>query len=105
MATQSDTGVKHSELVWSSDVGQLIERGGVPERVERKTDAVAGEYHVAGEDDVAVQERTVNELTDAVEVNGDSGDEGSSSISPSVVAAFLSLRRACGWFSIAQCAV
>ena len=36
----------------------------------------------------------------------DSGDEGSSSISPSVVAAaFLSLRRACGRCSIAQCSV
>ena len=53
----------------------LVEAGGFPDRVEVQADGVARGHNSTGNDVIAVHQGAGNRLTDAVDVDGGSGDE------------------------------
>ena len=56
-------------------VEPLVEAGGFPDGIEVQADGVAGGHNSTGNDVVAVHQGAGNGLTDAVDVDGGSGDE------------------------------
>jgi len=72
----ADQEVEHHQLVGTTVVEPLVEAGGFPDGVEVQADGVAGGDNSTRDDVVSVHQAAGNGLTDAVDVDGGSGDEG-----------------------------
>merc|ERR1712100_1011410 len=72
----ADQEVEDNQLVRTAVVQPLIERGSFPDGIEVKADGVRGRNNSTGDDVVAVDQRTSDRLTDAIDVDRRSGDEG-----------------------------
>ena len=76
VGVDADQEVEHHQLVRTAVVQPLVEAGGFPDGVEVQTDGVARRNNGAGDDVVAVHQRAGDGLTDAVDIDRGSGDEG-----------------------------
>jgi len=76
VAEDANEEVEDHQLVRTAVVQPLVEAGGFPDGVEVQADGVAGGDNSTGDDVVSVDQRTGNGLTDAVDINRGSGDEG-----------------------------
>jgi hypothetical protein len=68
--------VEDNQLVRTAVVQPLIERSSFPDGIEVQADGVGGRNNSTGDDVVAIDQRTSDWLTDAVDVNRRCGDEG-----------------------------
>jgi len=69
--------MKNDELVLATIVEPLIHRGSFPDGVEMHADGVRGGDDGTADDVVAIQKRPGDGLTDAIDIDGWSGNEGS----------------------------
>jgi hypothetical protein len=76
VAEDANEEVEDHQLVRTTVVQPLIEGSGFPDGVEVQADGVARGHNRTGDDVVAVHQGASNGLTDAVDVDGGSGDEG-----------------------------
>ena len=68
--------MEDNQLVRTAVVEPLIERSSFPDGIEVQADGVGGRNNSTRDDVVAIDQRTSDWLTDAVDVNRRSGDEG-----------------------------
>ncbi len=76
VAEDADQEVEDNQLVRTAVVQPLIERSSFPNGIEVQADGVGRRNNSTGDDVVAIDQRTSDWLTDAVDVNRRSGDEG-----------------------------
>ena len=76
VAEDADQEVEDNQLVRTAVVQPLIEGGSFPDGVEVQADGVAGGDNSTRDDVVSVDQGASNRLTDAVDINRGSGDEG-----------------------------
>ncbi len=72
----ADQEVEDHQLIGTAVVQPLVERGSFPDGIEVKADGVRRRHNSTGDDVVAVDQGAGDGLTDAVNVNRGSGDEG-----------------------------
>ncbi len=76
VAEDANEEVENHELVRATIVEPLIEGSGFPDGVEVEADRIGGRHHGTRDDVVAVDEGASDGLTDTIDIDGRSGDEG-----------------------------